>query len=174
MKDNLHQQLISAGAKDTEIDDLLAVAAGLKTVPAKQHRRSNPWLGFGPLSLTALAGIVIGMALVIFSQTVLPGSRFYAVQKLSDNLAISIGPGYRGTIMMKRAQQVKQLVASRASSSVVLAALNDYQAEAAAYKSVPANYSVFEYCRANLQQAASSAPVAERTAINRTLDSLQT
>ena len=75
--------------------------------------------------------------------------------------------------MMKRAQEVKQLIAEHANSSLVLATLADYQTKASAYKSVSANYAVFEYCKNNLQQAAAIAPSPERQAINKTLLSLQ-
>ena len=75
--------------------------------------------------------------------------------------------------MMKRAAQVKQLVAAHASSSLVLATLADYRVEASAYKAISAHYAVFEYCKNNLEQAASIAPATERQAINKSLLSLQ-
>ena len=169
----LRQELQAAGADGPEINELLAIANGLKKLPTSDNQKPRRWRLFAPFVLTSLAGIAIGMALVIFSQTVLPGSRLYAIQKLSDNAAVSLDSNYRGTIMMKRAQQVKQLVAKRASPSIILATLDDYQREATAYKSMPANYSVFEYCKNNLEQAANSAPGPEREVINNTLNSLK-
>jgi hypothetical protein len=174
--DILRAELKAAGASDSEISELLPVASSLGLLKPTKH--SSPqsdvgkWRRLWPLGVTSIAGLVIGMALVVFSQTVLPGSVLYPVQKLSDDVAISSDSSYRGTVMMKRAQQVKQLIAEHADSSLVMATLADYQSEAATYKSAPANYAVFEYCKNNLQQAAANAPSPERDAINKTLVSL--
>lgn len=177
---DLRKELKSVGASESELTELSAVAHKLERL--KDHNSSliktpspkyqSKWSRLLPTGLLSLGGLLVGMALVIFSQTVLPGSVLYPVQKLSDKVSMSMDPNYRATIMMKRAQEVKQLIADHASSSLVLATLSDYQAEAATYKSVPANYSVFEYCKNNLQQAAAIAPSQERQAINKTLVSL--
>jgi len=125
-----------------------------------------------PVGVASIAGLAVGMALVMFSQTTLPGSILYPVQKLSDSMAVSVNPDYRGTVMMKRAQEVKQLIADHASSNLVLATLDDYKSEASAYTSVSANYAVFDYCKSSLQQAATIATNPERQAIDATLSSL--
>ncbi|HTB48697.1 MAG TPA: hypothetical protein VK712_01295 [Verrucomicrobiae bacterium] len=178
---NLSEELKLAGASDTEAHELVAVASSLKHLKdsrssaAKSMRHGqlqSKLRAFIPIGLTSLGGLALGMAVVIFSQTVLPGSLLYPVQKLSDNVAMSANPDYRGTVMMKRAQEVKQLIAAHASPNLVLATLADYRREAAAYKSAPANYAVFEYCKTNLQQAAATAPSSERQAINKTVSSL--
>ncbi len=179
---NLRNELRSAGASDSEVSELAVLANDLKqlkkskdwlSIPLPQDRQQNRWKKFIPIGLTSLTGLVLGMMLVILSQTVLPNSPLYAVQKLSDNVAIAVSPVYRGTVMMRRAQEVKQLTAEHANSSLVLATLADYQTEASAYKSVSDNYPVFEYCKSNLQQAAAIAPNPERQAIDKTLLSLQ-
>ncbi|HVC35961.1 MAG TPA: hypothetical protein VNE40_00740 [Candidatus Dormibacteraeota bacterium] len=179
---NLSNELKSAGASDEEVKELVVVASNIKHLkdskgsvarPVLQAQRQNRWRTLIPIGLTSLAGLALGMAVVILSQTVLPGSLLYPVQKLSDNVAVSVNPSYRGSVMMKRAQEVKQLIADHANSGVVLATLADYQVEALSYKSAPANYAVFEYCKSNLQQAATIAPNSERQAIDKTLSSLQ-
>jgi hypothetical protein len=174
---SLEKELAEAGASRRETGELAALAGELgqlkgrpTAVRAKRPRRLGLLAPFGAM---ALAGIAVGMALVIFSQTVLPGSWLYPVQKLSDSVAVSADPGYRGTVMMKRAQQVRQLVAGRASSGSVMAALADYQHEAAAYRTAGADYDVFEYCKSNLVKAAAAAPAAQRQAINASLESLK-
>jgi hypothetical protein len=146
---------------------------GLSSEPVSQDKRPGGWRKLIPIGLTSISGLALGMALVILAQTVSPGSWLYPVQKLSDSVAMSVDPSYRGTVMMKRAQEVKQLIASHASSNLVLATLADYQAEAAAYKSVPANYAVYEYCKSNLRQAAANAPSPEHQAIDNALLSLK-
>jgi hypothetical protein len=178
---NLREELKSARATDPEIKELLALATSLqqlkssKASPSKDKSRGlyqSTWKKFLPICITSVAGLAMGMALVILSQTVVPGSWLYPVQKLSDNISMSVDPDYRGTIMMKRAQEVKELVTEHASSDLVLATLEDYQHEALAYRSAPANYAVFEYCKSSLQQAVAIAPSSERQAINNTLLSL--
>jgi hypothetical protein len=179
---SLKKELTLSGASDSEAAELVAIASNLKqlnntkrSVPMPTLHDQHPMKGrklvlIGGPSLT---GLVIGMALIILSQAVLPGSFLYPVQKLSDHVAVAVNPDYRGIIMMKRAQQVKQLVAEHASSHTVLATLADYQNEASAYKSVSAaDYAAFEYCKSNLQQAAAAAPNPDRQAINTTLSSL--
>lgn len=179
--DNLEEDLKSKGATDSEVSELLVIAANLKRLkttnnldikPAIREQKLSKWGKPIPIVLTTLTGLVFGMFIVVLSQTVLPGSALYPVQKLSDNVSMSLDPNYRGTVMMKRAQEVKQLVADHATSNLVIATLADYQTEASAYKSVPANYTVFEYCKANLQQAAVMASNSERQDINDTLSSL--
>jgi hypothetical protein len=171
MKNSLHEELKSAGAGSHEINELVAVASNLKQLKSSNKPRQprSRWAIIIPAGLTALSGLALGMALVVFSQTALPGSWLYPVQKLSDNVAVAVHPQYRGTVMMRRAQQVQQLVAKRAGSPVVLATLADYQAVASAYKSTPANYVMFEYCKTSLRQAAAAAPNPERQAINKAL-----
>ncbi len=172
----------SAGASASEITELAGIASNLNQLKASKSpssgsvlhdQRQSRWRTLIPVGLTSITGLALGMALVILSQTVLPGSWLYPVQKLSDNVAIAVHPNYRGVVMMKRAQEVKQLVAQHANSDTVLATLADYRNEAAIYKSVSTNYAAFEYCKSNLQQAAQTAPNPERQAINDTLSALK-
>jgi hypothetical protein len=168
----LWRELQVAGADEAEINKLLPIAIGLRklsTPRQKTPRWKTPLLATG----MTVAGLALGMALVIFSQAAMPGDWLYPVQKISDNAAVTLRPSYRGTVMMKRADQVKQLVAENARSGAVFTALADYQSEAAAYKSDAANYALFDYCKADLQQAANKATGPERTAITQTLASLQ-
>lgn len=168
----LRQELRAAGAGETEIDTLLPIAASLRKLPVpgqKALRWKMPLL----TASTAIAGLAIGMALAIFSQAAMPGSWLYPVQKISDAAAVALHPSYRGTVMMKRADQVKQLVADKAGQRAVFTALADYRTEAAAYKSTAGNYALFDYCKSDLQQAADKATGSEHDAIAKTLNSLQ-
>lgn len=174
----LKKELKAAGASQADLQQLLPIASSLSLLKNNKQQKSqhakqglHSFKFAKPLGFIA-SGLVIGMVLVMVSQTVLPGSTLYPVQKLSDSVAMSANPDYRGVVMMKRAQEVKQLIAEHANSNVVLATLADYQNEASVYKSAPANYAAFEYCKTNLQQAAAMAPSAERRAINFTLSSL--
>lgn len=176
--DNLKKELTSVGATKSEVNELLPIALNLKrlkntpdlaTKPIVQVERRVAWKTLIPTSLALMTGLALGIIVVIWSQTVLPGSLLYPVQKLSDNVAVSVSSSYRGMVMMKRAEQVKQLIGEHASSNLVLATLANYRTEASTYVTVSKNYAVFEYCKDNLQQAAAIAPNPERQAINNTL-----
>lgn len=178
---NLREELKLAGATNAETKELLPLATSLKRLKDSKdslskgklpRRHQNRWKILWPIGIPSIMSLALGMALVILSQTTLPGNLLYPVQKLSDNISMSVDPNYRGTVMMKRAQQVKQLIAEHASPNLVLAALADYQTEALVYKSASANYAVYEYCKASLRQAAAIAPSSERQAIDTTLSSL--
>jgi hypothetical protein len=171
-KQQLTKELTAAGASQAEVRQLVPIAANLSLLKASKPKRAFTFAQ--PLSFAA-AGLVMGMFLVIVSQAALPTSWLYPVQKLSDSVAIDVHSQYRATIMMKRAQQVNQLVANHASANEVLAALADYTNEASAYKTMPhASYSAFEYCKSNLQQASAAASPSVRQAISGSLDSLKT
>lgn len=123
----------------------------------------------------ASSGAVLGMALVIFSQSVAPTSWLYPVQELSDRGAIMIHPEYRATVMMRRARQVNELIGVAAAPATIKATLASYDSEAASYKAMAhANYAAFEYCQTNLRQAAAAAPGSVRQSILDSLDSLNT
>jgi hypothetical protein len=124
--------------------------------------------------LSGFFGLLIGASLVMFSQNSLPGGWLYPVKRLSEQTAVLAQPDYKATIMMHRAQEVQSLVARHEASQRVLATLTAYQQEANAYKARASNYSAFEYCKANLEQAAARANPQERRAIQATLASLQT
>jgi len=179
--DQLAQELQIAGASDTEVRDLLPIASRLTQL---QHPRSaaemnragsNHWLRILKPAAYTLSGLALGILLIVMSQTVSPTSVLFPVQKLSDDVAVHADPNYRAIVMMKRAQQVNQLVRGHASAAQVLAVLNDYTSEASIYKSSPhADYAAFEFCETNLHQAASAASPAVRKAIFASLRTLDT
>lgn len=180
-QDRLEQELLGAGAGPSEISGLMPLAAGLrklgsaKAAGAAERKRSERWTGFLRPAMLASSGAMLGMALVIFSQSAAPTSWLYPVQKLSDRGAIMIHPEYRASVMMRRARQVNELVASDAAPAKIKATLNSYDDEAASYKAMAhANYAAFEYCQTNLRQAAAAAPGSVRQAILHSLDSLNT
>jgi len=181
-RSQLQKELRQAGASTAEVKELPPIAASLrvlKNLDTKAINRTHPRVSFWQRAIKpaafALSGLAVGMALVIISQGVLPSSWLYPVQKASDSVAIRIDAQYRANVMMKRAQQVNELVANHASSKLVLATLADYTKDASTYKSMPhANYAAFEYCKTNLQQATTSASPSIHEAIATSLQNLQT
>jgi hypothetical protein len=175
----LQKELHLAGATSTEVRQLLPLAANLshlKNTEAETPfiKAQSIWSRVLKPAIFTFTGLVVGLLLVIIAQSASPTSLLYPVQKLSDNVAVSFHPQYRMNVMMKRSQQVNELVVRHASSKQVLATLADYTHEASAYKGMPhANYAAFEYCKDNLQQAAKAAPANVREAIARSVASLE-
>jgi hypothetical protein len=177
----LKRELAQAGAGPSEISGLMPLAAGLRKIgsaePAGAAKRSRPkrWAGMLRPALPAASGAVLGMAVVIFSQSAAPTSWLYPVQRLSDRGAVMLHPEYRATVMMRRARQVNELVASGAPAASIRTTLASYDNEAASYKSMShSNYAAFEYCQTNLRQAEAGASGSVRQSIRSSLDSLNT
>jgi hypothetical protein len=180
MKDNMQQlgkELRDVGAKDSEVDELMAIASRLSALkPQATSVRGTAfrWQTVLRPALVGASGLIVGVLLVIVAESVPPTNVLYPLQNLTDNIAVSLHPDYRATIMMKRALQVNQLVGDHADSGKILATLADYTEKANAYKSSPhADYAAFEYCKSNLEQAATAATPDVHAAITKSLESLQ-
>lgn len=173
----LAKELKAVGAKPADIDNLLPIASKMSLLKRSKKnidtRMARRWLKVTKPVAFVASGLIVGMFLVMVSQAVLPSSWIYPVQKFSDSIAVNLHPAYRATVMMKLAQQVKQLVANKANSKLVLATLADYQTEASAYKTMTSNYAAFEYCKNNLRQAATMTSGTEHQAIDNSLQSLK-
>ncbi len=171
LQTTLKHELLSAGASKSEADELAAVAQRLQALRAiPESQTTRPHFRLVPVLSVAVVAPLVGMALVTFSQPSLPGSWLYPVKRLSENTAVAANPNYRATLMMRRADEVRQLVADDAGADKVSATLSTYQAEATAYKSV--NYPAFTYCRSNLKQAEQHANSAEKAQIAAVLKNL--
>lgn len=171
----LRRELRLAGADASEIDELTSVAMRLRLLKPAAKTRGKVWPGALKPALMASSGLLLGVIVVMLAQSAAPTSWLYPVQKLSDAVAVKAHPGYRGTVMMRRAQQVNELVADHASPKVIMSTLDSYDAEAAGYKAMSgADYAAFDYCKTNLQQAAAAAPHSVRSAIDTSLESLNT
>lgn len=174
----LRKELRAVGANPNEVHELAFIASrlhSLKDSRALGARHSARWTKLLKPAAFSLGGLISGMLLMVASQSVLPGSVLYPLQELTDSVAVNIHPAYRANAMMKRAQQVNELVANGADSNQVLTALDAYKQEAAAYKAMPrADYAAFAFCKANLEQAARVAAPSVRQAIQNSLHSLET
>ena len=171
----LAKELQQAGATKAEVKDLLPLAASLSQLKVDSPIRRRGWQGKS-LKFAAIAslGFAIGIFLIISAEAALPTSPLYRVQKASDAVAVDLYSPYRANVMMKRAQQVRILVAKQASQQTVLATLADYNKLATAYKiNSHDDYAALEYCKLNLQQAAQNTRGAELQAITSSLQSLQ-
>jgi len=171
----LRRELLGAGASAAEADELAGLAqrlSALGTVPERRPERRKAAARFGllPAASVAVVALLVGMAVVAFAQASLPGSWLYPVKRVSENAVVAADPGYRATLMMRRADEVRQLVADDAKPGAVSATLGTYRAEAVAYKAE--NYPAFAYCRSNLQQAEKHAGAQEKQQIAAVLKTL--
>ena len=176
----LSDELLSVGAGTDEARELsrLALALGeLKYTRAEQtsafsslKKSRRVWL---PAVTAGIIGAALGMILITLAQTSLPGAPLYPLKRASEGVAVSVQSNYRGTIMMRRAQEVQALVNQHANQELVLGTLADYRLDAQAYEQTSAHYSLFEYCKSSLQQAEAQATASEREAIQQTLDTLR-
>lgn len=132
----LRKELIQAGAKPEEVPGLVHLAGRLSSLKEPIEKPAYLRTLLKPISLAATA-MVLGMFLIVLSQSVQPSSWLYPVQEVSDNISVDIKPAYRENVMMKRAGQVNQLVASHASAKQILSTLNQYSTLAKAYKHSP-------------------------------------
>ncbi|MDB5160504.1 MAG: hypothetical protein JWO99_767 [Candidatus Saccharibacteria bacterium] len=164
----LRKELRLAGAKDKEILSLIPIAASLARLKPKTAPR---WIK--PVSFL-LSGLALGAFVIILSQASPASGLLFPIQKATDNLAIILTPSYRADVMMKRADQVNQLVASHSSDDEVMTALNDYTKVAQAYQSTANSYTAFSYCKTRLLQAAVKASPRIQAAINTSLQSIET
>ena len=172
----LKKELEVAGASTAEADDLIVLAKQLTTLKETDHKDM-------PLLVTLVRSLcysmvpigcfMAGVLTITLSQAGEPDSPFFPIQEISDRMAVQLSPNYRGEVMMKRAQQVRYLVTEHASQAKILAALNDYQIEAATYAFTPHNYDVYSFCKSNLSQAAAGANGDTKQAILHTLNVLE-
>jgi hypothetical protein len=173
----LESELRDAGASSSEVNNLAKVAISLRDLngqePGFTIRQAAPRPLFrtrirvliAGLSTVAIVGA--GIAIASIAQTAFPGNFLYPVKRFTENVAVIAQPSYRGTVMMQRAQEVKQLVALNKNSRLIDATLQSYKLEAAAYKG--GNYADYEYCENTLRQAENMSSGENRLAIAETI-----
>ena len=175
----IRNELIEAGASRTEVNELALLASDLGKLKGDHSfvrpthirhritfRHKNPVFAFTALTACLLI-VVVGIGLL--AQRSLPGGRLYSVKQQSEDAIAVVDPGFQKTVMMRRAQEVNDLVALHASPDLILATLDDYQSDVWTYKISDAQ--VLHYCRAKLQAAAPNATPEVKDAISRTIGS---
>jgi hypothetical protein len=176
MSKTLRDELQTTGASGKEARELATLAGQFASLKDRRALLPDPtpnkssWFRLAPVLTTAFVFLFIGMAVVTTAQASIPGNVLYPVKQLSENTAAAIVPSYHATLMMRRADEVKQLVAKHASSKQVLATLADYSTQASAYKTK--DYAAYTYCKNSLEQAAANANAAEKPQIASTIASI--
>ncbi len=172
---SLEAELRQAGASSGEARELAEFARSLHQLKGREPRlssvkrpQSRPFAAL--VASVAVVG-AIGLAIASIAQNTYPGNLLYPVKRLTENVAVIVEPNYRGVLMMRRAQEVKQLVALHDNPQLINATLKSYKNEAADYRG--GNYADFEYCESTLRQAETMSSDAERVAIAETIASVK-
>ncbi len=188
MKNNdtnsLESQLTQAGASPSEARALAGLSVSLRKLQGTEPQlasinRSRSLFRHAPgrrvttaiSSLAVVGTVAIGLAIASIAQTTYPGQLLYPVKRLTENVAVIIQPNYRGVLMMRRAQEVKQLVALHNNPRLINATLQSYKQDVAGFKG--GSYADFEYCESTLRQAEKMSSGAERLAIAETIASVK-
>jgi hypothetical protein len=132
-----------------------------------RRRRVTPLIA----SLFTIGSLTIGLAVASIAQIAYPGNLLYPVKRLTENVAVIIQPNYRGTLMMRRAVEVKQLVTFHQNPKLINTTLQSYKTEASDYYG--GDYADYEYCESTLVQAEHLANGTERLAIAKTIASVK-
>lgn len=176
MNKRLHSELRGTGASESEARELTALAGRLGDLknasPSPTHvfgRRL--WVRFVPASLAGAVFLLLGMSSVTFAQSSMPGNWLYPVKRLSEDVTVKANPNYRATLMMRRADEVRALIANHANPLLVNDTITAYKAQAAAYTNKH-NYAAFEYCETSLKLAAANATPGEKSMIDNSLEKL--
>ena len=175
----IRNELIEAGATRREATDLALLATNLAQLKSDCSFKPS-WLHSVVLlrrrrftfavSVLAAALLIVMVGVCLKAQSSLPGSKLHAVKQRSEDYVAWINPDFNKTIMMRRAQEVNDLVAAHASTNLILSTLNDYKSDVWTYNIHDAG--VLQYCRNKLQTAAPNATPEVKDAISRTLGSL--
>lgn len=169
-KTKLQRELLAVGAGPNEARELVHLASQLPKLRLRATApNANPRLWLQTTGTFAAIGAIV--AAFIMAQNSLPGSWLYSLKRVSENTVATINPDYQGTIMMRRAQEVSELVTAHAPESTVLTTLQQYQQVASSYKD--ANQAAIAYCKHHLETAQTNATPAERYAISQTLHDVE-
>jgi len=128
---------------------------------------------FAPAIAFVLILAVLGTGSVVFAQKSLPGDVLYPVKRLSENVAVSLNPELEQEIVVRRSQEVKDLVEKKEDSELVKNTLDDFSEDSKEAKSKGhANGNLEEGVR-NLEDARERSSEDERRQIEETLKKLE-
>src|SRR3990172_6061690 len=128
---------------------------------------------FAPAIAFVLILAVLGTGSVVFAQKSLPGDVLYPVKRLSENVAVSLKPELEQEIIIRRSQEVKDLVEKKEDPELVKNTIDDFSEDSQKAKSKGhANGNLEEGVR-NLEDARERSSEAERKQIDETLKKLE-
>ena len=189
--DDLEKELKIRGLSQTEAEELGQVAKSIGQIgrfarseevkeqflvkllgTKKQELFAWPRL-FAPAVAFVLILVVLGAGSVVFAQKSLPGDFLYPVKRLSENVAVSLNPELEQEIVVRRSQEVKDLVEQKEDPGLVKDTLDDFSEDSQKAKSEGhANGNIEEGVR-NLEEAKERSSDDEKKQIEETLKKLE-
>lgn len=130
-KKSLERELYLAGASGEDMPSLLRAAESLSVVsaPFATSRRKSGFQNarfLVSLFIGAMVLVLSGSVLSTVARQSLPGDLLYAYKRLNEKIATKIEPELRPVVMMRRSDEVHNLVLQGASQDVVLASVDAY------------------------------------------------
>src|SRR3990167_5433237 len=189
--DDLEKELKIRGLSQAETEELGQVAESITQIGrfsrsekvkeqflvkllGARKRESFAWSRlFAPAVAFVLILAVLGTGSVVFAQKSLPGDVFYPLKRLSENVAVSLNPALEQKIVVRRSQEVKDLVEQKEDPELVKDTLDDFSEDSQKAKSEGrANGNLEEGVR-NLENARERSSDDERKQIDETLKKLE-
>ena len=128
---------------------------------------------FAPAVAFVLILLVLASGSVVFAPKNLPGDFLYPVKRLSENVAVSLNPALEQEIVVRRSQEVKDLVEQKEDPGLVQNTLDDFSEDSQkAISKGRANGNLEEGVR-NLEDARERSSDDERRQIEETLKKLE-
>ena len=184
----LERELRAGGAGPDEARELARLAEklpGLRQLPlvatppglAVGRRFARRRLGLQrsrrtlALAATAAAAVLVTGGLIAAAQSALPGTALYPVKRGTEQVAERFAPGMHDEVMMRRADEVNELVARHGRTAMIDATLASY--EQAVVSDPNGSYAARDYCAGMLKSAAKQADPATRAKIMASLSRLK-
>ena len=117
--------------------------------------------------------LVLGAGSVVFAQKSLPGDVLYPVKRLSENVAISLNPALEQEIVVRRSQEVKDLVEKKEDPQLVKNTLEDFSEDSQKAKNKGQANGKLEESVKNLEEAKERSSDDEKKQIEETLKKLE-
>ena len=128
---------------------------------------------FAPAVAFVLILILLASGSVVFAQKSLPGDFLYPVKRLSENVAVSLRPELEQEIVVRRSQEVKDLVEQKEDPELVKNTLDDFSEDSQKAKSEGHTNGNLEEGVRNLEDARERSSESERKQIDETLKKLE-
>jgi len=128
---------------------------------------------FAPAVAFVLILLVLGAGSVVFAQKSLPGDFLYPVKRLSENVAVSLNPALEQEIVVRRSQEVKDLVEKKEDPQLVKNTLEDFSEDSQKAKNKGQANGKLEESVKNLEEAKERSSEDERRQIEETLKKLE-
>ncbi|MBU2632214.1 hypothetical protein KKG52_00705 [Patescibacteria group bacterium] len=141
--ENLIKELKIEGASEKETEGLLKVVGNLKefnkierSFESKRRFLDNPgkatknsyirrWFLIPAISFALL--LLVGGYSVVAAQNSLPGDKLYSVKKATEKIISTVNPSFKEEIIIRRSQEVGQLVEKKESTELIKKSIYEYK-----------------------------------------------